>query len=260
MTMYRGFGGEPGFSLDRFVTRGVKWLLLINVAVFCVCIVLEVTLKISDNIFGIFAQNPILTIWKSPVGTHVDVNWLCAMQFFTYMFLHADPWHLVMNMLVLWFFGPPLESRWGTTAFLKFYLFVGFAAGALHGMLAPMFIGSNYYMLGASGAIFACLLAFAIYYPNQQILLWFVVPIPARVLVVMLGIFTFLSLLYGGGPAGGGVNISHLTHLAGLGFGYLWIRLGQQYPQFWLFNNDPGPFGRYGRRGGGGSRERFRDS
>jgi len=105
-------------------------------------------------------------------------------------------------------------------------------------------------MLGASGAIFGVLLAFAIYYPRQQVLVWFVLPIPARAFVLFIGALTFFSLL-----AGGGGGISHLTHLAGLAFGYLWLRLRELFPGAWLFSNDPGPFGRRpGRRGGFGNR------
>jgi len=238
--------------LDRHLTVGVKWLILANTAVFLTEAFLVVPFGVEDRFFALFAQNPLVSYEQTPLGgVALKINWLCTMQFFTYMFVHANFWHLFWNMLALWFFGPPMEYRWGTVAFLKFYCFTGFAAGALHGLLAPFFVGSHYMMMGASGAIFGVLLAFAIYYPHQQILLWFVIPVPARVLVALIGIFTFLSLV-----GGARTNISHLTHLAGLGFGYLWIRLHEAYPRAWLFNNDAGPLGSsrgsFGRWGGWG--------
>lgn len=248
MTTFRDLTRQWNAGLDRFLTRGVKWLILINVAVF---IVTGLFASLGIDLFDLFAQNPIVSKRGTQTGIRWDINWLCAMQFFTYMFLHADFWHLFMNMLVLWFFGPPMEQRWGTVAFLKFYLTTGFLAGALHGVLAPIIIGLNVQMIGASGAVLAVLLAFGLYYPKQTVLLWFVLPIPAGVLVVLIGIITILSLFRSPGS-----QVSHLTHLAGFAFGYLWIWLGQRYPEYWLFNSDPGPFSRFDR-GRGRFRGRF---
>jgi membrane associated rhomboid family serine protease len=251
-TTLRDYIRQFNSTLDRRLTRGVKWLILANVAVFLVEALIFVPLAMDDVFIRRFAQNPIIRYEELPAGAvGMTVNWLCVMQFFTYMFVHASPWHLFMNMLALWFFGPPMEARWGTPVFLKFYLFTGFMAGMLHGMAAPFFIGHNYVMLGASGAIFGVLLAFGIFYPHQQVLLWFVVPIPARLFVIFIGVFTFLSL-WGGHEVG----ISHVTHLAGLAFGYAWIRLREIFPMFWLFNGDPRPFARHFRRSGG-FRSRF---
>ena len=234
------------YFLDRHLTRGVKWLILANAAVFLAEFLLVMPSGIEPTFYSVFAQNPIVRYRELPSGqVSLQINWLCTLQFFSYMFVHANIWHLFWNMLALWFFGPPLEQRWGTVAFVKFYLFTGFMAGALHGVLAPFFVGQHYIMIGASGAVFGVLLAFAIYYPHQQVLLWFVLPIPAWALVTLIGIITFYSLI-----GGSNVGVSHLTHLAGLGFGYLWLRLSQVYPVMWLFNNDPGPFSRGPRRGG----------
>ncbi len=230
---------EVNAGLDRYLTRGVKWILLANVMVFLAIKILFTPLN-EDLALKWVAQNPIAQFRESTNGElGLRVNPLCIPQFFTYMFVHLSVWHLAMNMLSLWFFGPPLESRWGTAIFVKYYLLTGFAAGALHGMLAPFFYRSSYVMFGASGAVFAVLLAFAMYFPHEKVLLYFVVPIPARVFVILLGLFTFYSLF-----GTENITISHLTHLAGLGFGYLWIRLAQVFPDAWWFNERVLPFGR----------------
>jgi membrane associated rhomboid family serine protease len=231
-------------SLNRYLTPAVKWILLANVGVFLIIGFFVLPFGREDEFLRIFAQNPIVKFASEPGGGFaIKFNWLCTLQFFTYMFVHVEVMHLLFNMLPLWFFGPPLEYRWGTAAFVKFYVFTGFMAGLVHGILAPFLPGAvmSYYMFGASGAIFGVLLAFAIYYPEQRILLWFLVPIPARVLVILFAILTILGLM---GGAGG---ISHLTHLAGFAMAYLWIWLRGRYGGLWPFNNDPAPFGR--RRG-----------
>jgi len=231
-------------TLDSHLTRGVKWLILINVVVFLIEHLVFVPLVIDDIFIWLFAQNPIVRLYTEETGSiRVAVNWFCPMQFLSYMFVHANIWHLFWNMLALWFFGPPLEARWERPAFLKFYLLTGFLAGALHGIVAVFFLNQNYYMIGASGAIFAVLLAFAICYPDQKVLLWFVLPMPARYFVLLVGILTFLSLF-----GTGGSHVSHFTHLAGLGFGYLWIWLRNRFPTMWLFSPHLAPSPRRRRR------------
>jgi len=224
------------YTFDRNLTPAVRWLILANVVVFLIENLVFVPFAIDDVFLGLFAQNPIVRFGESEYGgIDVIINWFCALQFVSYMFLHGNFWHLFWNMLALWFFGPPLEVLWGRRAFLKFYLFTGFTAGALHGMIAPFLIGQEYYMIGASGAIFGVLLAFAIYYPQQQVLVWFVLPMSSRYFVLLIGILTLASLLTSGGSP-----VSHWTHLAGLGFGYAWIRLRNLFPRVWLFNDSPG--------------------
>jgi membrane associated rhomboid family serine protease len=226
------------FMLDQFLSRGVKWIILINLIVFLVDLLLIAPLRYEPNFLALFAQNPI--VYRVLATGDWAFNWLATVQFMTYMFIHISFWHLFFNMLTLWFFGPPLEHQWGTPMFLKFYLFSGFMAGMLHGLLTPLLqwqIADSYIMIGASGAIFAVLFAFAYFYPNQRILVWFVLPVPAQVLVGILGLLAFYNLWFGGGS-----HISHLTHLAGLGFGYLWLKGRQRFPGMWLFNEDPGPF------------------
>ncbi len=134
----------------------------------------------------------------------------------TYMFLHGDLWHLLFNMLGLFFFGPRLEIRLGSRRFLTLYLASGIA-GALLSFVTPRAA-----IVGASAAVFGVLLGYALYWPHERVYIWGILPVPARVLVVVL---TLLSL-YGGFTAGGG--IAHFAHLGGFLGGLLYLKWSER--------------------------------
>jgi membrane associated rhomboid family serine protease len=129
----------------------------------------------------------------------------------TYMFVHLGVFHLLFNMLVLFFFGPPLEDRWGSREFLKFYLIAGLG-GALLSVLFP------YPIAGASGAIYGLMVAFAVYWPDNPIYIWGIFPIKAKWLV---GGLVALDLFYA--LSGDQSGVARLAHLGGafIAFGYL---------------------------------------
>ncbi|OPZ58477.1 MAG: Rhomboid protease GluP [Synergistetes bacterium ADurb.Bin520] len=143
-------------------------------------------------------------------------------QLFSYMFIHADLSHLFFNMLGLYFFGTQIERRMGSREFLLFYLVCGFAAGVFS-FAAYWFSGAYLVvLLGASGAVYAVLLAFAVYFPTAVIYVMGIIPVRAPLLVtIYAGIEIFNQV------AGRGGNVAHLTHLAGLGaaYAYFLIRL-----------------------------------
>ncbi|MQA88823.1 MAG: rhomboid family intramembrane serine protease [Gemmatimonas sp.] len=129
----------------------------------------------------------------------------------TYMFVHVGFFHLFFNMLVLFFFGPPLEERWGSREFVKFYFIAGLG-GALLSFLFP------YPIAGASGAIYGVMVAFAYYWPDNPIYIWGIFPIKAKWLVVFIvGLDLFYAL------AGDSSGVARLAHLGGAftAFGYL---------------------------------------
>ena len=135
----------------------------------------------------------------------------------TYMFVHADLMHLLFNMLGLYFFGPRLEVRLGSRRFLALYLISGIG-GALLSVLTPRVA-----IVGASGAIFGVYYGFAHFWPRDRILIWGVIPVEARILVIIMTVLA----LYGGVTGGGGV--AHLAHLGGFVGGFLYLRLSQRY-------------------------------
>ncbi len=190
---------------------GVKQLLIANVAVFML-----------SQIMG-------MGIWASWFGLnpHDVIFGLRIWQPFTYMFLHGGFWHIAMNMLMLWMFGSELENIWGRKEFLRFYVVTGAGAGVFS--LVPYFIGvlSGYRgsipsIIGASGAVYAILLAYAFTYPERKVLIYMLVPIKVKYLMLIMGFMTFVSV-------GNGDGISHITHLGGLVVGWFYLKRTGRY-------------------------------
>jgi membrane associated rhomboid family serine protease len=128
----------------------------------------------------------------------------------TYMFLH-DPhniWHIVFNMLTLWWFGPRVEERLGGRSFITLYLLSGIGGGLLS------FITPNVAILGASGAIMGVLVAFAKYWPRERVYIWGVLPVEMWMLVAGYVLFDLVGF---------GANVAHFAHLGGLATGYLYL-------------------------------------
>jgi membrane associated rhomboid family serine protease len=222
----RNFWRELNTFLARIMTPAVRGIFLANVIVFLVFVVFTMPLSVT-------MQRLYLLLAETPADA---VGHLFLWQFVTYMFLHAGVGHLLMNMLMLWFFAPRLERRWGSPAFVRFYLIVGAGAGVFHALVAYAAAGGANVlnpMLGASGAIYGILLAYALYYPNDMMLLYFVIPIRVKYLVIVAIVITlFASFQSAMVPGGGADHISHITHLGGLlvAFAYLkiadWRRRG----------------------------------
>jgi len=144
-------------------------------------------------------------------------------QFVTYMFTHGGFSHILFNMLGLFFFGMQVERRIGSYEFLLFYLLTGVLAGILSFLIYYLTGSYNVILLGASGAIFAVLFAFAVYFPNAQIYIMGIFPVRAPLLVIGYTAIELFSQI-----TSSRTGIAHLTHLAGFGFAYLYfiIRLG----------------------------------
>jgi len=136
---------------------------------------------------------------------------------FTYMFLHADGWHLLFNMIGLFFFGPRLELRLGSRTFIAFYLLAGLG-GALFSFLEP-----RSSVIGASGAVYGVLLGFAYFWPKELIYIWGILPVQAWMLTAFL---VFASLWSGISGAPG--NTAHFAHLGGLAIGFLFLWVSER--------------------------------
>jgi membrane associated rhomboid family serine protease len=149
----------------------------------------------------------------------------------TYMFLHGGLWHILFNMFALWMFGGEIERLWGTARFLKYYFFTGIGAGLLSVVLQPF---SPTPTIGASGAVYGLLLAYAYYFPHRKIFIYFLFPVPARVFVLIIGLIAFLN------SWNAASGIANIAHLGGLIFGWIYIKGGSLM--------------RRRRRGDGGSR------
>jgi membrane associated rhomboid family serine protease len=149
----------------------------------------------------------------------------------TYMFLHAGLWHILFNMLALFFFGPRLEARLGGRHFLGLYLVSGLTGALLSVPFSPFA-----QIVGASGAVFGVLLGFARYYPRERIYIWGILPIEARALVIIM---TVLSLW--GGFAGRGSGVAHFAHLGGFLGGFLYLKWRERRSPAALFKAKASP-------------------
>ncbi|MDC7126619.1 MAG: rhomboid family intramembrane serine protease [Spirochaetales bacterium] len=159
-------------------------------------------------------------LYLSMIPSLVIHGWLW--QFVTYMFVHANISHIAFNMLALFFFGNSVERRMGSREFLLYYLLTGVLAGVFSFLV--YFLGGNDIMLlGASGAIYAVLFAYAVYYPDSQLYVFGIIPMKATTLVI---VYTAIELISQFGSFRG--RTAHLTHLAGFAFAFLYfiIRLG----------------------------------
>jgi membrane associated rhomboid family serine protease len=136
------------------------------------------------------------------------------------MFFHGDLSHILFNMFALFVFGAPLERYIGSREFLLYYFVTGILAGVFS-FGAYFFTGAYYVaLMGASGAIFAVQLAYAVFFPQSIIYIWGILPLRAPVMV--LG-FTALEIVMM--VTGMGGNVAHVTHLAGFGFGWLYFHV-----------------------------------
>jgi membrane associated rhomboid family serine protease len=191
------------------VTPAIKAIIIANIAAFVVDILLERTSGFQlSSYFGLRPADVVgrLFLWQP----------------LTYMFLHGGVFHILFNMLALWMFGVELERMWGSRYFTKYYLVAGVGAAVTTIVLSfiPGIFGSIYSIptIGASGAVLGVLLAYAMYFPNRPIYMYFVFPIPAKYFVMIIGAISLLAA-----PGGG---VAHTTHLGGLLAGYLYLRGG----------------------------------
>ena len=141
---------------------------------------------------------------------------LMLWQPFTYLFFHdSNPWHVLMNMFVLWMFGTELERLWGREGFVKYYFITGVGSGIITGCISP---NSLIPLIGASGSVFGIILAYGITFPNRTIYLWGIVPIRSIVFVIFIGVLSLFSTINSTS------NVSHVTHLAGMIIGYIFLK------------------------------------
>jgi membrane associated rhomboid family serine protease len=138
-------------------------------------------------------------------------------QLLTYMWLHADVWHLVFNLIGLFFFGRTVIDFLGRLHFLAIYLAGGWFGGILW---TACNLGSPVAMVGASGAVLALVTAFATLQPRAEVFI-FPLPFPVQARWMALGYAGISAAQLMGNP---GSNIAHIAHLGGMVIGWLYVR------------------------------------
>ena len=153
-------------------------------------------------------------------------------QFLTYMFIHQGFMHIFFNMLGLLFFGFAIEKAIGSKEFLLFYFICGIASG-LFSFIIYYFTGSyRIFLMGASGAIYAVLFAYAVCFPRSRLYVWGILPVPAPILVLAYAIIEVVEQFVSSS------NIAHMTHLFGFAAAWLYflIRMGINPIKIWRNN------------------------
>jgi membrane associated rhomboid family serine protease len=202
--------------------QACKWIIIVNVVVF----VMQIVTTTSE--YNGQAGRSSITGGSLTDALILDTDAVMHGELWrlvTYAFLHAGLWHIVFNMLFLWWFGTDVEAIYGAAEFAVFY----FVAALLGGIC---FVVGNYYLnipgrycLGASGAVTAVMVLCAMYYPHKTILLFFFLPIPIWLFIgfqVVTDAYSFLIALQHHSPPAG--NTAVTVHLAGAGFAYLYAR------------------------------------
>lgn len=184
------------------MTRAVLWLIAINVAVSFIQLTLQRDLP---QTLGFESFDP--SRWWTPV---------------TYMFAHAGFWHLALNMYTLWAFGPRVENAWSSGAFAGYYVWCGLGGLLVHEALMSGLADGSGLLMGASGAIFGVMYAYARRWPDDEVLFFGVVPMKVKYMVLgMIVVNVILGALAMAGQASG---VAYLAHLGGVAFGWLWFR------------------------------------
>lgn len=196
-----GYRGHLPFGYT--LTPWVKRLLIANAAVFFALLILG---SLVPALGHYLAFAPAKVLYRP---------WTVV----TYMFVHAGFWHLFFNLLALFFFGPPLEQRWGSDEFVKFYLICGLGGAALSFAFAW-----NHSVVGASAAVYGVMLAFAMTWPDSPIYIWGIFPVKAKWLVA---IFVGLSLL--SAVSGSNDGVAHFAHLGGFAAAFLYLKTDRPF-------------------------------
>ena len=203
MSSFRPQGGY----FDRYsgiFPPTIKWLLIANAAMFLLPRIILTNLEPFHHLLGLV---PAMVWGKGFV-------W----QLVTYMFLHGSLWHILMNMLILWMFGAELERTWGSREFAKFYFIAGIGAGIINVIFAALRPSMAFVpIIGASGAIYGLLVAYAMLFPERYVYVYFLIPVKVKYLVIFLVALEFFSTYQ---PDG----VAHFAHLGGALVGFLYLR------------------------------------
>ncbi|MFC1504588.1 rhomboid family intramembrane serine protease [Spirochaetota bacterium] len=217
----RNYSRGPSFNFLGNIPSATKILLFANIILFLLQnLVPSLTNYFALSFRGVFLK---FQIWQ--IGT--------------YMFLHGSFLHIFFNMFVLLMVGRELESYWGKNEFLKYFFFCGIGAGVsiflldlffyLNAMYFHFFQGVRafYPTVGASGAILGLLLAYGLFFPDRQVLVFFIIPMRMKYFLILIGVISLFFILFGGGG-----NISHVGHFGGIISGIIYFKIKKRYAGF----------------------------
>jgi membrane associated rhomboid family serine protease len=181
----------------KYLPRPMQAILLINAFVYLLSWV-----SLGDYVlwFGAFIPSQFYELWR----------------FLSYAFIHTDFMHILFNMLMFWMFATEVCKSLGDKNFTALYLLSAIFAGIFSIPFYACGVMGNHLVIGASGALFGVMAAYAFLFPEQIILMFFIVPMKIKHAIwIFIAIDLFMT--------NSGDNIAHLTHLGGLLSGYLFM-------------------------------------
>lgn len=192
------------------LTEAIKHLLIINILFYVVTYFVP---NMQEKMYELFAL------------FYPSSDFFKPWQFVSHMFMHGGAMHIIFNMYALWAFGSPLEQMWGRNKFLFFYFSAGLGAALIYTL-------ANYYTqdygaiaVGASGAVYGVLVAFAMKFPNAKLALIFLpIPIAAKYFIPLI---LFGDLFFGFTSYSVG-NIAHFAHIGGALIGFIIMQFWKQ--------------------------------
>lgn len=216
--------------LGSFVEHGkvCKWLIAVNV----VCFVIQLlTQQVGSDEFSPFPSRD--SGWFTELFL-LDVNKVLAGQVWrllTGAFLHSEfsLWHILFNMLALWWFGTDVEDLYGHFEFLAFYLASAVAGNIAFVVAHLTHLQAATQAVGASGAVTAVLLLCAMHFPTRVVLVGFFLPVPIWLFVI----FSVARDLFGLLGGGAGSNVGFSAHLGGAAFGFVYYKMHWRLLNLW---------------------------
>ena len=224
-----GGGGSVGAMFGNGFSRHsiVFWLIIINAAVFFIDGILT---RIAGPLTLVVDGQPVMNLGILEAWGYFSFDTTIAgfqiWRIITFQFLHAGLGHIFWNMLGLFFFGPLVERWWGSRRFLAFYLLTGVSGtvGYLALWASGLVVTTGWVpLVGASAGLFGVLIAAALIAPNTQVLLFFVIPIPLKVLIWGILAISVYTVTARGGMIGANAG-GEAAHLGGAALGFLLVK------------------------------------
>lgn len=188
-------------------------LIIVNILVFIISVLI----------------NPKLNIYMG-LNPELFIRYKFYWTILTHMFAHSSFSHLFFNMFMIFMFGHTLEEKMGSFKFIIYYIITGSFAG-LFSLFIYYIFSMNVLLVGASGAIYAVLFAYAVIFPNRKIYIFGLIPINPPTLIAVFTLFNIYSQIFRD------TNVAHITHLSGFLFAYLYFRFIYKIDPIYIFKN-----------------------
>lgn len=242
---YQGSSEKPGWQPSGGVMQATPvfaWILALTIGVF----VLQLITPMPPPIPNIPSHDSYVGHWlKVTEAVKYGQIW----RLVTYAFCHSrlEIFHILWNMLFFFWFGRELEMKYGSREFLLFYLGAAVCAGLTY-LILHLSVGTVTPMLGASGAVMAVMMLYAMHFPRRKILFMFFIPLEIRWLVLFYVIMETMPVLQMLGGEANSSGVAHSAHFGGLAFGFFYWKFKWRLEYRWQWLTSWVRLKRHGRK------------